>query len=308
MRLYNIAKSIQPFLEKNKNLTPENIYKSLISDRNLAFLKDIIKPNDFPVLVFCAHEIYHGNDNPQIVEEIQNNIFLFSFYRFGNSENDYDCDECGGEGRLECGNCDGRGDVSCNECDEDYEENCDTCDGDGNVTCDTCDGEGESEDGETCDDCKGSGQVNCEECGGKGTVTCSSCSGEGSVPCEECEYGMVDCVECDGFGTIPFSNELPVTIEIFASFSPTLKNSLELNILRNTEDPDHSNMSDFILLLDVQEFTPKEDSEITEQIDLNFENKSYVGQILNSEDFNLRYSGNKITSPELWDVDERFHS
>ena len=174
--LYNIAKSIQPFVKGKGQITTEGIYHLIMRNEHLSFIEQIFSIEDIPVLVFVTHEIATGNDNPKIVGEIKNNLFYFNIFEFGDTENRVDCPQCGGEGRVDCNECDGTGSVTCNY----------------------CDGEGVDEEGETCDTCDGEGNVECEWCGGNGREECYECNGMGSTTVyDEVPYELNYCVSYD---------------------------------------------------------------------------------------------------------------
>jgi len=157
--LYNIAKSIQTFINDKKQTT-ESIYRTIMTNEHLNFINKMFNPNEIPVLVFVAYEILMGNDNPKIVGEIYNNLFLFNIIEFGDTQNDIDCNSCDGTGKQDCDYCNGDGSIECNTCEGSGED-------DEGYTCDTCDGDGIEE----CDDCDGNGTFFCDECGASGHIT-----------------------------------------------------------------------------------------------------------------------------------------
>jgi hypothetical protein len=111
-------------------------------------------------------------------------------------DDDNECDNCGGSGRVECYSCDGSGVRECDDCEGSGKEECDNCDK-GKVDCENCDGEGEI-DGEKCDECDGKGKKDCEDCDGTGKTNCSSCDGDGEHDCNDCDgNGRVDCPDCN---------------------------------------------------------------------------------------------------------------
>lgn len=158
--IYSIAKSIQPFVKGGGQISTEGIYKLMITNEHLSFIRQIFNPEDIPVLVFVSYEISMGNDDPKIVDEIKNNLFYFNIFEFGDTENDVDCHECGGEGLVDCSQCDGTGLITCTDCDgtglDDEEYTCQTCDGEEKINCQFCDGDGRD---------------NCDECDGRGALT-----------------------------------------------------------------------------------------------------------------------------------------
>ena len=173
---YSIAKSIQPFVKGGGQISTEGIYRLIMSNDHLSFIKQMFSVENIPLLVFTTYEIAIGNDNPKIVGEIKNNLFYFNIFEFGDTENDMDCHDCGGEGYVDCSNCDGRGQITCVDCDGsgvDDEDN----------TCDTCDGEGDTE----CDWCGNTGRDSCSECNGNGTITYY----------DEIPYNLYYCVSYD---------------------------------------------------------------------------------------------------------------
>jgi len=158
--IYSIAKSIQPFVKGGGDITTEGIYHLIMKNEHLSFIKQIFSAENIPVLVFVTYEIGMGNDNPKIVGEIYNNLFYFNIFEFGETENDLDCSECGGESNVDCSQCGGTGEITCTDCDgkgiDDEEYTCSTCDGDGNIDCSWC---------------RGSGREECSECDGRGSLT-----------------------------------------------------------------------------------------------------------------------------------------
>lgn len=173
--VYTIAQSIQPFIKGN-SITTEGVYKIIMTNQHLSFIREIFNPEDIPVLVFVSYEIAMDNDRPNIVNEIKNNLFYFNIFEFGDTENDLDCPECGGEGRDECGNCDGSGQITCTE----------------------CDGIGAEEGSDTCDNCDGEGTVECNWCSGDGATDCDECNGRGRLTFyDDIPYGLNYCVSYD---------------------------------------------------------------------------------------------------------------
>lgn len=173
--IYTIAQSIQPFIKGN-SITTEEVYKIIMTNEHLSFIRDIFNPEDIPVLVFVSYEIAMDNDKPNIVNEIKNNLFYFNIFEFGDTENDLDCPECGGEGRDECGSCDGSGQITCTE----------------------CNGIGAEEGSDTCDNCDGEGEIECNWCGGDGATYCDECSGRGRLTYyDEIPYELNHCVSYD---------------------------------------------------------------------------------------------------------------
>lgn len=75
----------------------------------------------------------------------------------GREEDDYECDECYGEGRVDCPECDGTGVVMATRPNgTEVEVECECCDGEGRIDCEYCDGTGERSSGDnnwTCDAC-----------------------------------------------------------------------------------------------------------------------------------------------------------
>jgi hypothetical protein len=154
MKLIALAKSIQPFIQKN--ITLEGIYKEILTNKSLPFAS-MLEPIDLIKLVFIAKKISEGEDPREIIPDLDTNLFLFSTVEFGDSNQQIDCEECMGDGSSECTWCDGAGEVDCDE----------------------CDGSGEDEEGNSCDECQGGGKVECNNCDGEGTQECGYCDGQG---------------------------------------------------------------------------------------------------------------------------------
>lgn len=172
--IYTIAQSIQPFI-KDGTTTPEGVYKIIMTNNHLRFIQEIFSIDLIPLLVFVSYEIAIGNDNPNIVGEIKNNLFYFNIFQFGDTENDIDCNRCGGDGT----------------------DNCGECDGNGQIRCDWCGGDGEDEEGNTCNDCDGERFLDCQSCN-NGMVECNDCDGRGLVTYyDEIPYDINYCVSHD---------------------------------------------------------------------------------------------------------------
>jgi hypothetical protein len=154
MNLITLAKSIQPFIQKNSTL--ESIYKQSCTNTSLPF-KNFLKPIDLIKVVFMAKKISNGDDPREILTELDNNMFLFSIVEFGDDDQTIPCGTCFGEGSRECN----------------------TCGGTGETDCDDCDGTGEDEEGNACDYCQGGGMSECIICDGSGVEDCSECNGNG---------------------------------------------------------------------------------------------------------------------------------
>lgn len=125
-------------------------------------------------------------------------------------DEDKECGECSGSGRVPCSDCDGDGTIECSECEGcgNVYSDCDECDGYGKKSsdCEECGGTGK--DKCDCDECGGTGkhEDDCEECGGSGfeddeeTKKCSACtSGKVENDCEYCTDGVIedDCSNCE---------------------------------------------------------------------------------------------------------------
>lgn len=173
--IYTIAQSIQPFI-RGGTVTTEGVYKIIMTNQHLSFIRDIFNTEDIPVLVFVSYEIAMNNNDPKIVGEIKNNLFYFNIFEFGDTENDIDCNECGGEGNVDCSNCGGGGMITCNE----------------------CGGEGVDDKDNTCNWCDGEGEIECNWCDGSGRDTCSECDGGGVMTYyDEIPYELNHCVSYD---------------------------------------------------------------------------------------------------------------
>jgi len=303
MRLFTIAEGIQPFLDKERKETLENIYKTLLTERNLYFLRDIISPDDFPVLVFCTYQIYLGNRNSNIQSEIENNLFFFNVLEFGDSINDVECEYCDGRGSTDCDNCD-YGNISCGTCDESGMVECTECGGERTVPCDTCDGTGEDEEGESCTECDGSGKVTCDECDGGGKSTCQDCDGDGETSCNECGGdGSTTCDECYGRGSTEVTDSIPVNIEVYASYNRKLKDSIEIDIMRNNSAKEYDITNEAFLLFVKEKTTSDWEGP---RIMPELEGQEHFGEIKERSETKLSFSINKIVDYDLDEVPERF--
>jgi hypothetical protein len=160
MNLTAVAKSIQPFIQKNSTL--ESIYREVCSNKALPF-KDFLKPIDLIKVVFMAKKISNGEDPGDILTEFDNGVFLFSTVDFFDDNQTIPCETCFGEGNRECNSCGGTGEVNC----------------------DDCDGTGEDEEGIPCDYCQGGGMSECIICDGSGVEDCDNCNGKGYEETDE---------------------------------------------------------------------------------------------------------------------------
>lgn len=283
LRIYNIAKSIQPFIKGGGDVTPEGVYKIIMTNSHLLFIHDLISPDNIPILVFTTYQILIGNDNPKIVGKIKNNLFGFNTYDFGDTENDVDCEECSGGGEVSCSECEGDG----------YTE-CRNCGGDGEMDCPDCDGSGEDEEGNTCSDCEGSGKV-----------TCDDCDGDGRHDCYECSGGNVTCQECNGNGSETVVGRVPFEISIYVSYDLILKDEIESLISQN-KDVDEKYSSDKTLLLFMREYNVTDGE--TEDVDLKLANKTYFGKVIEIEDSSISKIRNnqKLMIDDLDYLEDRF--
>jgi hypothetical protein len=89
MNLITLAKSIQPFIQKNSTL--ESIYKQSCTNTALPF-KNFLKPIDLIKVVFMAKKISNGDDPREILTELDNNMFLFSIVEFGDDDQSISCE------------------------------------------------------------------------------------------------------------------------------------------------------------------------------------------------------------------------
>ena len=154
MKLITLAKSLKPFLQKQTTL--EGIYKEIFTNKSIPFIS-MLSPVEIVKLVFITKKVLDNEDPKEIIPKLDNGLFLFSTVEFGSRNQEEDCWECDGDGRVECVACDSEGEVSCDE----------------------CDGSGEDSDGNTCEECQGFGQLTCNECGGAGRYDCITCGGDG---------------------------------------------------------------------------------------------------------------------------------
>lgn len=302
MKLYSLAKAIIPFVESSQ---PELIYKTIFSNKNLYFITQMVKAKDIPTLVFFVSELYKKNDNKEEFSKISNNVFTFNVLKFGTRDDVYSCSYCDGEGSFDCGDCGGVGQIRCSECYQGVVD-CGTCDGDGKDICEACDGSGKDEEGETCLECGGEREVTCSECDGTGEVECPECSGDGTVECKECSWGKIDCDGCDGRGEEEYPDAIQVEIYIYASYDTVLKNTIEMSILRNTNELDFDLDNDKVLLLQVANVTPQKSSDPF-NVDTKYEDEEYFGEIRNNEDVDLQYKvKNKLISLNLSEIPDIF--
>ena len=160
MNLITLAKSIQPFIQKNSTL--ESIYKQACTNTSLPF-KNFLKPIDLIKVVFMAKKISNGEDPGDILTEFDNGVFLFSTVDFLDDNQTIPCETCFGEGNRECNSCGGTGEANC----------------------DDCDGDGEDEEGNPCDYCQGGGMSECIICDGSGVEDCDNCNGKGYEETDE---------------------------------------------------------------------------------------------------------------------------
>lgn len=133
----------------------------------------------------------------------------------------FDCEDCGGAGKVRCSDCSGKGMVECGVCSGRGSVICIKCDGKGRIkcknyscrngreTCSGCDGKGfiknysSGDITEVCSVCGGSGTVVCKTCLGSGYLTCDKCNGRGSSVCHYClGRGTVNCKKCEGVGKV----------------------------------------------------------------------------------------------------------
>jgi len=264
--IYAIAKSIQPFIKGGGTITPEGVYRIIMTNNHLDFIKQIISPYNLPILIFTAYEIAVGNDDETIIGKIKNNLYAFNSFEFGDTENDVDCGICDGSGEVSCEYCEGNGTQECSE-----------CGGEGVVDCPDCDGQGEDEEGNGCGNCEGSGKVEC-----------SDCSGEGSVDCNNCSNGNDTCWECDGNGTKRIYNRVPYTISIYVSYDLQQKDELESYITQN-KDIEGVELTHKTLTLISKDHTPNDDE--TDAVDLKFANKTYIGEVIEIDESSITKRG-----------------
>jgi len=265
--IYAIAKSIQPFIKGGGTITPEGVYRIIMTNIHLDFINQLIPPNNIPVLVFTAYEIAIGNDDETIVGKIKNNLYAFNSFEFGDTENDVDCDDCGGSGEISCEYCDSNGTLDCSE-----------CDGEGEVDCDDCGGSSEDAEGHDCNTCNGSGKAECPDCGGDGSVDCNNCSN-----------GYETCWGCDGNGSKRIYNRVPYTISIYVSYDLQQKDELESYITQN-KDIEGVELTHKTLTLISKEYTVN-DSETEEAVDLKFANKTYIGEVIEIDESSITKRG-----------------
>jgi len=278
--IYAIAKSIQPFIKGGGTITLEGVYKIIMTNTHLEFIKKIISLNNIPVLVFVTYEIANGNHDETIVGKVKNNLFGFNTFEFGDTVNNVDCDECGGSGEHSCDYCDGNGYQSCDECDRT-----------GEVDCDECGGYGEDEEGNSCNECQGGGKLEC-----------SNCSGEGTVDCDQCSNGNVGCEKCDLNGSIEIHDTVPYVLSQYVSYDLKLHDELQSLITQN-KDID-SNLNDKTLTIFTIEYLANDGE--AEDVNLEYANKNYIGRVIDIEDSTITLRRDKLFIFDLDYLEERF--
>jgi len=267
-RIYSIAKSVQPFV-KGESL--EKIYQIVLQSDSLSFVKELIPNNDLPILIFTAYQISIGNDDKKIVEEIVNNLYTFTVINFSDVET-----------KIRCENCSGNGEVSCDYCGGDGEYDCNTCNGSGEIDCNECGGDGEVEDIEGY-------SSSCDECNSNGKVACDDCNGDGYNRCDNCHNGYNTCDECNGNGEIECDDRIPYSIETYMSYDNELKNTILYHIEENEEIESPKYNEDKTFLLYYFEFDSNDD--ITEEVDIRYENSIYFGDLLNNGQYRVNKFG-----------------
>ena len=108
MKLIALAKSLKPFLQKE--ITLEGIYKEIFTNKSIPFTS-MITPVEVVKLVFITKKVLNNEDPKEIMSKLDNGLFLFSTVEFGDSNQEEECSECYGDGRLDCSNCDGEGEI-----------------------------------------------------------------------------------------------------------------------------------------------------------------------------------------------------
>jgi len=285
LRIYPIAKTIQPFIKGDGDITPEGIYKIITTNQYLSFINELISPDNLPVLVFTAYQLSIGNYDEKIVGKIKNNLFGFNTYEFGDTENNVDCPKCDGGGEVSCSECDGNGSVECR-----------TCDGTGEEDCDECNGTGEDNEGDSCSDCHGGGKFACSNCAGDASEDCSECGGGGNVSCWECE----------GTGEHLIDDKVPYSLSIYVSYDTQLKNEIESIITQNKDIEGNSLLNEKTLTIFIADY--EADTEEVEEVDLKFANKNYFGKIVDFEELIItKNRNNKLTINNLDNLEERFY-
>lgn len=274
-RIYSIAKSVQPFIRDENNI--EQMYRTLLRDSNLSFIKELVQPNDIPVLIFTAYEISKGNDDRNIVEIIKNNIYVFTVINFSDVETEITCEECSGNGEVSCSECNGDGEIDCNECDGTGEQDCSECGGDGQM---------EDVDGVS---------ASCDGCQGGGKVECDACDGSGYNGCGECYRGYNKCYDCEGNGSITCDDRIPFIIETYMSYDEELKNTIFDDIENDKGISSTDYNGDKTFLLSFHEVGADESE--TEYVNEKYENSTYFGTLLNKDDFKLSKFSNYTNSP-----------
>lgn len=264
--IYPIAKSIQPFIKEGGTITPEGIYRIIMTNNHLDFIKKLIQPDNLPILVLTTYQIAIGNDDEKIVGKIKNNLYAFNSFEFGDIENEVDCDYCDGAGETTCDYCEGNGTIECSD-----------CGGEGEVDCEDCGGSGEDEEENKCNTCNGGGKEECPDC-----------SGDGSVDCNNCSNGNETCWECNATGSKTIVDKVPYTISIYVSYDLQQKDVLESYITQN-KDVDGVEINHKTLTLISKEYSVTESE--TDEVDLKFANKTYIGEVIEIDESSITKRG-----------------
>jgi hypothetical protein len=143
----------------NKGLSPSHILTRFVTEPSYKMLYDKLNAKD--IILLCLLIGNMDGDNSKIkslLDNIQQNLFVFSVLEIINDETYETCPECGGNSEVYCHECGGSEEVVCPECygsgEDDEENTCRECDGEGNVKCDEC-GSGY----QLCDYCDGNGEI-----------------------------------------------------------------------------------------------------------------------------------------------------
>jgi len=262
--ILNIAKLPLNFIDESQKITPEYILRNINYLEYLSFLKKTLTPKEILVVSFLSSAIHNKTYVEGLEYVIDSFLFSFSIIHFEEGKETASCDVCDGDNNMECPECYGSGD---NQCDE--------CGGRGMINCNDCDGDGEDQEGNTCENCGGEGEVECEECRNTGSISCSDCNG----------YGTVDCYNCDSDGNVDTNFHIPFTVFDYIAYNPRLKDKL-LKKYNNQNPIMMVDLSPFDVIKNRYQFYAHNDSE-TADIDIKFQNNSYVGVVNEKPDFTI---------------------
>lgn len=247
MNLISLAKSLKPFIKRSGDL--QGIYNAILKEKHIPFIEHL-DAISLIKLVFLCSEIQKNGNLQSKLREIDNYLFSFTVIKFGDDQNEIDCDVCV-DGEIRCEDCGGSGTQPCSN-----------CDGEGYIDCDECEFHSEGE----CEKCKGQNYVQCTECNA-GRVNCDGCDGIGAEPCQECE----------GQGYVVNDNYVPYDIYTYVSIDDNLLFEIESQYIDLQKEIDeykfYSSLSDKTFQISVER---KEATyEYTEEIDKQYMEKMF---------------------------------